>query len=145
MLYIDVFTFGWNLSNDTIITNCPRIPYFLIQGGKLIFENIWYSSYGPVCCPRQSNVRSNHQRYLKGHFSLLLCPKTQGISNNTQQQPTLWLHDLCLEILHVHGCACFGPRYSPYPSSSDDIVALETFLTSLINNDRFPIIYICRI
>ena len=30
------------------------------------------------------------------------------------RQPTLWLYNLYRKVLIVHGCACLGPRHSPY-------------------------------
>ncbi len=40
----------------------------------------------------------------------------QALDPNYCRQPTIWLHDLFLELCMVLSCAGLGPRHSPYPN-----------------------------
>ncbi len=109
-------------STDLPSCLCPKyfmyrisLTYFSKLVGYHILELEYYYPHPPVSqvffidCHPDHSKRSDH--------APCACAKTNPIDPRIlhRRQPTLWLHDLCLEaqLCIVMSCSCLGPRYPP--------------------------------
>ena len=85
---INVYQYLWENTKSKVLPNFHKFHYcnFFIFNNKI--TNI-------ICCTHQWNVNN------KLWQDRLTSPKALDLYHF--RKPTLWLHDLCLEVLAVHG------------------------------------------